>query len=483
MAEATIAEEPLFYLKEDGEERGPLTAKELLEQKVGVDARVRRDGEEGWRRFAELIQVDSEVVSALEGEIDPDYPPPERWQTRGLTEFSWIALLLSVEAVWILIEALSQRSAEAWGSAAFQVGTMVLVMVGVLARRPWAWTLAALVLGVIGIRMLSLAITTGAVSAIAFLMLHVLAVLYLQLRRPRGEALDWSPRLRRLVLCYSRDPAQEGRARFGRAPRSVVRVLTIAGVFFAVVLGAVWLYHFIRFPQAELGLTLVPRGGDYLSWIGALSVYGAMVAVSFLFGGLWLEWRQSKRSFLPDSSWLRPIWLGFRVFLVLAFILVAGRWTMRTVEVIEARIAVDAGAAATTPPAVRGVREALRSASVRETPAGSFDLGFALYFYFVTLLLGPICEEFFFRGFIFRGLRSRWPFWAAALVSAAFFAVTHWPGAGWGAASPILVFEITCGGIAAAYAYEVSGSLLAPMTLHVLWNTTQELAHTSQYLA
>ena len=88
----------------------------------------------------------------------------------------------------------------------------------------------------------------------------------------------------------------------------------------------------------------------------------------------------------------------------------------------------------------------------------------------------------FIRRLIFRGLRSKWPFWAAALTSACFFAVAHWPGSGWGIASPILVFEILCGGLAAAYAYEKSGSLLAPVTLHVLWNTMQEFAHTSQYL-
>ena len=39
----------------------------------------------------------------------------------------------------------------------------------------------------------------------------------------------------------------------------------------------------------------------------------------------------------------------------------------------------------------------------------------------LIVVAAPICEEIFFRGFFFGGMRSRMPFWPAALISAALF--------------------------------------------------------------
>jgi hypothetical protein len=92
-----------------------------------------------------------------------------------------------------------------------------------------------------------------------------------------------------------------------------------------------------------------------------------------------------------------------------------------------------------------------------------------------ALLVGPVCEEIFFRGFLFGAFRRKWPFWAAASASAVAFAGAHWLGAAWGSATPVLLFEVAAGGLAAAYAYDLTGSLLAPVAMHILWNAVQTL--------
>ena len=44
---------------------------------------------------------------------------------------------------------------------------------------------------------------------------------------------------------------------------------------------------------------------------------------------------------------------------------------------------------------------------------------------FVSIFVAPICEEMFFRGFVFMGLLRAMPVWAAILVSSFLFAIAH----------------------------------------------------------
>jgi membrane protease YdiL (CAAX protease family) len=85
----------------------------------------------------------------------------------------------------------------------------------------------------------------------------------------------------------------------------------------------------------------------------------------------------------------------------------------------------------------------------------------------LTVGLAPLCEEFIFRGLLFRGLRRDLAPLPAALLSAAVFAVIH-PSLGM-----LPVFGL---GFAAALAYERTGWLLAPIAAHALYNAVVVLA-------
>jgi len=76
-------------------------------------------------------------------------------------------------------------------------------------------------------------------------------------------------------------------------------------------------------------------------------------------------------------------------------------------------------------------------------------------------LVGPVAEEFFFRGILY-GYFRRWGILTALLLSTLMFVLMH----------PLTAFAITqtVGGIVFALAYEREGNLLVPITIHVLGN-------------
>jgi membrane protease YdiL (CAAX protease family) len=92
---------------------------------------------------------------------------------------------------------------------------------------------------------------------------------------------------------------------------------------------------------------------------------------------------------------------------------------------------------------------------------------------FVTVILAPVVEEFFFRGCVFRAFRARHKFAFAGLFSALVFGIMHYlpgPGASWEDAFlrvPIMVFV----GFSFAFIYERRGNLLASMGAHAMFNT------------
>ena len=79
-----------------------------------------------------------------------------------------------------------------------------------------------------------------------------------------------------------------------------------------------------------------------------------------------------------------------------------------------------------------------------------------------AIAVAPVFEEFFFRGFAYPALKERWGTWRAlVIVSAAFAAIhLHVPSLG-----PLFVLAIGLG-----LSYEFTGSLLAPITMHALFN-------------
>ena len=82
----------------------------------------------------------------------------------------------------------------------------------------------------------------------------------------------------------------------------------------------------------------------------------------------------------------------------------------------------------------------------------------------LSLALAPLMEETFFRGFLFGGLRGRWGFFLAALGSGFLFALAH--------VDPLVFIPFTAVGMLFAWGYMYSGSILAGVIAHFLFNLT-----------
>jgi hypothetical protein len=85
---------------------------------------------------------------------------------------------------------------------------------------------------------------------------------------------------------------------------------------------------------------------------------------------------------------------------------------------------------------------------------------------FVVVVLAPIAEEFFFRGFFYRALRTRMSVWAAALIDGAVFGSIHYAGSDTLSLLPVLAVL----GVIFCLLYERTGSLYTVIALHSLNN-------------
>jgi membrane protease YdiL (CAAX protease family) len=88
----------------------------------------------------------------------------------------------------------------------------------------------------------------------------------------------------------------------------------------------------------------------------------------------------------------------------------------------------------------------------------------------LIVFAAAISEEVCFRGFLFGGLRERFPRYAAALISAAIFGVLH-ALTGISAVPPLIAF-----GFVMALLYEKTGSIVPGIILHMLNNSVALLA-------
>jgi CAAX protease family protein len=99
-------------------------------------------------------------------------------------------------------------------------------------------------------------------------------------------------------------------------------------------------------------------------------------------------------------------------------------------------------------------------------------IGLLLLALLVTAVAAPICEEVFFRGMLFRLLRTRVPLWAAVLVSAMAFGLGHASPA----VSPALLPTFVFMGIVLAVVYVRTGWLTNNILLHALSNAIATVA-------
>jgi membrane protease YdiL (CAAX protease family) len=81
---------------------------------------------------------------------------------------------------------------------------------------------------------------------------------------------------------------------------------------------------------------------------------------------------------------------------------------------------------------------------------------------FAVIIVAPIAEELFFRGFLYQAFRKRRGAMPAILLSAAVFAIAHF--------DPLLIAGIFPLGIVFAYLFERRGSLGANITAHMVYN-------------
>ncbi|SDG67912.1 MULTISPECIES: CPBP family intramembrane glutamic endopeptidase [unclassified Duganella] len=87
--------------------------------------------------------------------------------------------------------------------------------------------------------------------------------------------------------------------------------------------------------------------------------------------------------------------------------------------------------------------------------------GGRIWIYALAVVAAPLCEEFIFRGLIYGGLRRSMNAPQAMLMSAAIFAVVH---------PPVSMLPVFILGLCAAWTYERSKTLLAPMLVHAIYN-------------
>jgi uncharacterized protein len=78
----------------------------------------------------------------------------------------------------------------------------------------------------------------------------------------------------------------------------------------------------------------------------------------------------------------------------------------------------------------------------------------------VSVVLGPVAEELFFRGALLRRWSARWGPWGGLVASSALFGVAHGPD----------LIGATAFGVFMALLYRRTGTLLVPMACHVANN-------------
>jgi CAAX protease family protein len=85
---------------------------------------------------------------------------------------------------------------------------------------------------------------------------------------------------------------------------------------------------------------------------------------------------------------------------------------------------------------------------------------------FLIIVVAPVSEEIFFRGFFFRGLRRGMAAILAALISSGIWALLHYTGPGtWGVVVQLAVF-----GLWLSWLYERTGSIYPTIAVHAVNN-------------
>jgi len=99
-----------------------------------------------------------------------------------------------------------------------------------------------------------------------------------------------------------------------------------------------------------------------------------------------------------------------------------------------------------------------------ELGVGNPSIAIAIAAVLMIVLLAPVAEELFFRGFLFAGLRTRWSLWPAALTSGLIFGLVHAP------TGITTVVPLATLGVALCWLYNRTGSLWPCVIAHMINN-------------
>jgi uncharacterized protein len=86
----------------------------------------------------------------------------------------------------------------------------------------------------------------------------------------------------------------------------------------------------------------------------------------------------------------------------------------------------------------------------------------------MLICVAPVAEEFFFRGFFYRALRTRYPVLPAALIDGLLFGVVHYDFSG--ADALLFLPPLASLGLLFCLVYERTGSLYPVIAMHALNN-------------
>ncbi len=147
----------------------------------------------------------------------------------------------------------------------------------------------------------------------------------------------------------------------------------------------------------------------------------------------------------PAPDRLKAVITGLVAFLPICLLALGLEWT--TTTILEKAFGVTLAA----------------QDLVKWLQPGAYALPVRLTLIAFVLFEAPLLEEPLFRGIIFRGCARSMPVWAAMAVSGFVFALVHV-----NAATFIALWFL---GVAFAWLYKRTGSILAPMTAHFLFNS------------
>lgn len=91
------------------------------------------------------------------------------------------------------------------------------------------------------------------------------------------------------------------------------------------------------------------------------------------------------------------------------------------------------------------------------------DSSIIILFALIAILVAPVAEEIFFRGFVFGGLNRRFGFWPAVLISAVLFSLAH--------IELYKLIPIFFFGLLVAWLYYKTGSIWASALVHFINNS------------